>query len=124
MMLQISSTQFAAFQADRLKQANVALEQYLSKRFPNVTDEAGGSLWTEVVANGRARSAQFGIIREDLVASFLDLTVMYGDNFWSEDWSSDVLCSDVLKEDEKIAALHRRIEQSEQASIINGKYVS
>lgn len=87
------------------------LTRYILARFPHVLagDEQAARA---IVEKGDASAKEYGITNEDDVALFIDMGVMYGDDFHREPWAFDVLTSDKLTSREKVLELRDRIFRS------------
>ncbi len=89
------------------------LVKYIMDRFPhefnvdNDEEQVRG-----IVERGNASAAGYGITDEDDVALFVDLTVMYGEDFHKEPWAENVLLSENLTSREKVWELRNRVGAS------------
>lgn len=89
------------------------LTQYIMDRFPHVFHVNNDEEQVRgIVERGNASAAEYGITNEDDVALFVDLTVMYGEDFHKEPWAADVLASDKLTPREKMWELRHRVGES------------
>jgi hypothetical protein len=111
-MFRIRDEQLRALSSALESRADRALVGYALHRFPAEYEQSDDSILLEFVKNVRAAARQFGIEREDNVATFLDLTVMYGQNFPKASWAHDVLASQALHGPDKVALLRHRIQQT------------
>ena len=94
----------------RVASSDELLSRYLSARFPQnfpTPEEAAA-----IVRQARARAERYGVVRDDDLATFLDLSVLYGDRFDSADWACDVLSCDRLHGPDKMAILRDRVRSS------------
>ena len=57
-------------------------------------------------------AAEYGIKKEEDVAVFLDLSVMYGEDFHRDEWASDVLADEAIAPSKKVDELRERVFQS------------
>jgi hypothetical protein len=89
-MLQISKEQFLLFKADALNRANLRMVQYAKERFPDLTMDKLDKDIMSFVIKVRRLANQNDLTEETDVATALDLSVMYGIDFYSELWVSDV----------------------------------
>ena len=93
-MLKINARQLEAMKTRRRERANRQMAEYAKSRFPATcggpTEEV-----MRTVDECRNRASRYGIVREDLVAGFLDFWIMFGDSFDMSEWSADVLNSDL-----------------------------
>jgi hypothetical protein len=55
---------------------------------------------------------EYGITKEEDVAVFLDLSVMYGEDFHKDEWASDVLTDEALSPGAKMDELRERVFES------------
>ena len=99
--------QFAAAQTAR---ANDDLDRYLRQRFPDLLGARSEGEVLDLVQTVRIKAKLFGIEREDNVATFLDLTIMYP-RFPDAAWSRDILASDKLNGPDKMALLRDRVRR-------------
>jgi hypothetical protein len=60
----------------------------------------------------RRRAQQYGITKENDVATFLDLTIMYGPDFPRASWASDILREEKILGPYKMALLRQRVRKS------------
>lgn len=111
-MFRIRSEQVTALSQEREARADVALVPYARQRFPTEFVEQNDSQVQHFIHGVRGEARKFGIEREDCVATFFDLTVMYGSDFPKAPWASDVLSSNALKGPDKIALLKYRVKQT------------
>jgi hypothetical protein len=90
------------------------LVKYVLERFPHVFQvfEKDEEVARGIVERGNAAAAEYGITEEDDVALFVDLMVMYGDDFHREPWASEVLTSDTLTSRQKVWELRNRVGES------------
>lgn len=110
-MLLIRKEQLAAFEASRIDQANARLAQYARRRFP---DRFVGTPERDLIgfaAEIRSRARPHGIVEEPDVATALDLTVMYGPDFYASDWARDVFAVVDWSGSRKIAVVRERVRR-------------
>jgi hypothetical protein len=111
-MLQIRADQLKALSLAQESRANRVLVSYVMERFPAEFQERNDPSVLEFVQGVRSAARQFGIEREDNIATFLDMTVMYGQDFPTAPWARDILVSEALHGPDKVALLRHRIEQT------------
>jgi len=108
----IRSDQLGTFDEDARTRANRHLAAYARERFPerffNTTDE----VLLRIVEEIRHRAAAEGFEQEDHIASFLDLTVMYGGDFPRSAWAEPILTNKGLDAEHKMQSLAMRVEES------------
>lgn len=90
--------------------ANNGLIHYLRQRFPDLLRARPDSEMLALVEEARRRAKRFGIEREDNVATFLDLTVMFP-GFPDLPWAQDIVESEKLHGPDKMALLRNRVER-------------
>jgi hypothetical protein len=98
--------------SDALHQGMSArLVKYVMARFPHVfkeDQEAARGLIERVIAAAEG----YGINKDQDVAIFADLSVMYGEDFHRQPWAVDVLTSETLAPREKMLELRDRVYES------------
>ena len=104
----ISSGMFDEFARAQTKRANERLASYLRERFPDQFGAQPRDSLLQIVQDARTKARRFGIEREDNVATFLDLTVMYA-GFPDLRWAIDILNGKTLHGPDKIAILRDRV---------------
>jgi hypothetical protein len=104
----ISSAALDRFASAQTTRANEALVEYLRQRFPDQfgTQPREGTL--EIVRAARMTAKKYGVEREDNVATFLDLMVMYP-GFPDLLWAANVLNANTLHGPDKMAMLRDRV---------------
>jgi hypothetical protein len=90
-MLKIRAEQFQALAADVRERADRELAKYVRGRFPRLLGPKADADVIALVVRVRGTAQSYGIVREDNVATFLDLSVMYGEEFHRDPWAADVL---------------------------------
>ena len=111
-MLRIRKKQMGEFSTAMLRRADLRLAVYARKRFPAIFRKTTDTELGRFVENVRAEAKKHGIEREDNVATFLDFTVMYGQEFAGSSWAADILKCDALHGPDKVAILRHRVEQT------------
>lgn len=111
-MIRIRSELMNELSSHSLATANVALIDYARKRFPEEFIITADSEMLEFVKRIRSLAGRYGIDREDNVATFLDLSVMYGEDFHESPWASEVLSTDALHGPDKMALLRHRVGET------------
>lgn len=86
------------------------LVDYISARFPAFAHKIGRDRVSGLVAKQRATMARFGIETEADLATTMDLTVMYGSNFWKADWADDVFLIEPLSGAERTQIFRERCQ--------------
>lgn len=93
-MFRMRQEQVEAFDASYVLRAKQRLAVYASKRFPTRFPEAGDAELHRFVDRVWGAAHEHDINKENDVATFLDLSVMYGEDFYQESWASATLQSD------------------------------
>jgi hypothetical protein len=104
----ISSATLDLFATAQTARANEALVEYLQQRFPAQFGTQPREDTLEIVRAARMKARKFGIEREDNLATFLDLTVMYP-GFPDLRWAINVLNANTLHGPDKMAMLRDRV---------------
>ena len=104
-MLKITNQQLDAMLALKEAEANRILAERAIVRFPTTTRQISGDELLLTAVRARSSAKQFGIDREDNVAIFFDLTIMYGVEFFNEPWASEILFCSTLHGPDKMALL-------------------
>jgi hypothetical protein len=111
-MLAIYPKQLEELEKHCRLQANIKLAEYAAKRFPaNFKDLAPERLLT-FVDKVRSQAEKYEFEKEVHVATFLDLLVMYGDDFPKSEWAAPTLAAANLSPDAKITLLRQIVEAS------------
>lgn len=111
-MMIIRSEQMQVLAGHCRHSANQRLVDYLRQRFPQAAaDRAEADLLRFVDAVRQAAEAR-GLEREDQIATWLDLAVMYGLDFAEAAWAAPILNDPELAADGKLAALLRSVHRS------------
>jgi hypothetical protein len=108
----IRPDQLKAFSIEMLERADRELVVYARRRFPQISANTTDDELLALVKQVRAEAQRYGMEREDNVATYLDLTVMYGNGFCRAEWARDVLESGTLHGPDKLALLKRRVGRS------------
>src|SRR5271165_393014 len=111
-MWTIRREQISELSSPMLRKADIQLADYARKRFPTVFKSSSDEELRALVAKLRTQAKEFGIQREDNIATFLDFTVMYGEDFHKAHWAADILGSSVLHGPDKMAVLSHRVRLS------------
>jgi hypothetical protein len=103
--------QFDALEISVIAQANARLAQYARNRFPGqFRDKSEGDL-IAFAAEIRRRAGHFGITAEADLATVLDLSVMYGADFYAADWVRDVFAVPDWDGAHKLEVLRTRVRR-------------
>jgi hypothetical protein len=108
----IRAEQMAVLRSHAQNRANVVMADYARKRFPTLYADAPQQELLELAQEARTRAAEFGIHREDLIATWLDLMVMYGSEFHRNEWASGILGDFGSDPEVRFAVLTRLVERS------------
>lgn len=106
----IQSKMLSSFAEAQEARANRELIGYLRTRFTEHLATQSDDDLLQIVQTARKKARTFGIEREDNVATFLDLTVMYP-KFPDVAWATDILTTDKLHAPDKIALLRDRLRR-------------
>ena len=93
-------------------QANVKLAEYAAKRFPANFKDLDPAQLLVFVDKARSQAERYEFEKEAHVATFLDLLVMYGDDFPQSQWAAPTLAAPNLSPDAKITLLRQIVEAS------------
>ncbi len=110
--MQIRSAQLSEFADLQRERANQKLIEYLRHRYPAKFAEKPDSQLARFASYGRSEAKRYGIVREDSLATYLDLWIMYGADFPLAEWAVDVMTCDALHGPDKMSILRHRIVQS------------
>jgi hypothetical protein len=108
-MLNIRLEQFQALTTAVGDRANRELAHYARSRFPAKLAEIVDSELLAIVVRVRQVAQSYAIDREDNIATFLDLTMMYGEDFHKDRWAAEVLTSDALHGPDKMVLLRHKV---------------
>jgi hypothetical protein len=92
--------------------ANHHLVIYARQRFPMQFEQTDDDTLYKFVEKVRSTANKYKIQKENDVATFLDFTVMYGEDFHKDPWASDFLKCDTLHGPDKMAMLRDRVQKS------------
>lgn len=101
-----------ALAAMRIDAANQRLVSYLRARFPGRYDAIPDDRLRAAIDRMRGTAADYGIQRENDVATFLDFTVMYGQDFHRDAWAREILQVKELHGPDKMDVLRDRVRGS------------
>jgi len=110
-MLHITKEQFSLFKGDAIKRANVRLVQYAKERFPDLIKVKRDEDIMGYVLIVRKLANQHDITEEADIATALDLSVMYGFDFYNEAWVSDVFTVSEWSGAYKIEIIRERVRR-------------
>jgi hypothetical protein len=82
------------------------------RRFPSWCSRKAPHQLESWIVSRRSKAKHFGIEREDNFATFLSLSVMYGDMFVDEEWARSILSCVELHGPDKMALLVAAVEGS------------
>jgi hypothetical protein len=108
-MFELSPKSFQGFKAEKRDRNRAELRRYLRQRFPQVEPLAADETANEVIAAAEQLVDRFDLPEEG-IPTICDLLVMYGPEFWKEEWA-DVLLMDGITGREKYTILRRRCEK-------------
>ena len=108
----IRADQMGDLAGNARQRANAGLADYARRRFPDRFGATPDNVLIRIAEEVRRRAAADGFEREDHVATYLDLTVMYGAEFGKSAWAAPILANEEYTPDQRIAALQVRVEES------------
>jgi hypothetical protein len=111
-MLRIRPEQVTTLTLSLTQRANRHLVLYARTRFPRELAHTDETALYELVTKVRVAAQQYGIHKENDVATFLDLTVMYGPDFPHASWATDILREEKTLGPYKMAVLRQRVRKS------------
>jgi hypothetical protein len=111
-MFQIRKEQLTSFDLSLREQSDRTLVKYAMTRFPSEFPVTENAKTLEFVKQLREKAKQFGVEKENDVATFLDFVVMYGEDFPSASWAEDVLTCDGMHGPDKMALLRFRVQEA------------
>lgn len=97
------------FASQAIDQANLRMVAYAKRRFPEYFCAETDNAIKAFVSTVRNQAKGYGISNEDDVATALDLTVMYGKDFYDANWAADVIALVELIGAEKMEILRQRV---------------
>lgn len=92
-----------------LNRANQSLAEYAKHRFPGLFDNKTIDELIPEIIKVRERAKQFGLVNENDIATAVDFSVMYGGNYYTAEWASDVFSLNGMSGAEKMAILRARV---------------
>ena len=95
--------------AAMLERANRDLADYLRRRFPTLLAHRTTEELLPAIRLVRDRAKRYGILYENDVATAMDLSVMYGSEFFSAEWAADILDMDGISGVQKMRMLRARV---------------
>lgn len=108
-MLKIREEQIAAFRALIAAEADVRLAEYARRRFEEEFAGQADEDVLEFVVRVRRKAEDHGVTSTDDVASAIDLTIMYGPNFYEDEWASDVFEVEEWDGERKMNIIRQRV---------------
>lgn len=108
--LKVKDAQIQAISTGREIRANRTLLQYANDRFPELKDDS--SIDEEFVAACRKVANFYQVFKENDIATFLDLSIMYGAAFHKDDWAHVILSNTSMHGPDKIFLLKHLIEET------------
>ncbi len=109
-MLQIRTDQMKELLRAAVAAANRDLCLYARARFADHFEEMPQEKLLAFVSDIRDEARAYGIVNENDVATALDLTVMYGADFYTEEWAADIFSLPNLSGDRKMEMLRWRVK--------------
>lgn len=90
--------------------ANAKLVVYSKQRFPNMPVVTMFTI--DDVRKVRDAAKQYKIFKENDVATFLDFSIMFGNDFHTDSWAHPTLICKALHGPDKMALLRHMVRQS------------
>lgn len=87
------------------------LVKYVMARFPPIYGEDEDAAFA-LVDRVTTTAAEYGITKDEDLALFADLSVMFGEDFHRDPWAVEVLTSETMKPREKMIELRSRVHES------------
>ncbi len=78
---------------------------YAHERFPERLVRTEDAELLKLISRVRLTANGYGLTREQHVANFLDMTLMYGEQFHTAPWAAAVIQSNEMSEDCKLSIL-------------------
>jgi hypothetical protein len=111
-VLSIKADQMQSLSEAHQRRVDRDLGDYLKLRFPTVFEGRSDEEVQDLSRRVRSVAKAYGIEKENDVATFGDLSVMYGEDFHLQPWASDVLACDALHGPDKMTLLRLRVEET------------
>jgi hypothetical protein len=108
-MFTVRNQQVETLTVSLREQSNARLAVYAKERFPRKFAHSPGEDLSALARRVRKTANLYGIERENDVATFLDLTVMYGDDFHHAPWATSVLSNEAMHGPDKMAMLRYQV---------------
>jgi hypothetical protein len=108
-MLKIRQIQLDAIVASLHHRANAALARYARRRFPGELGSASDNELIELVERVRSTASTYGFQMENDVGTFLDLSIMFGEDFRRQKWAAEILSDDALHAPDKMELLRHKV---------------
>ena len=106
-MLTIGARQMDALLASQIERADGRLVAYARGRFPDFCADLADDVLRNLASRIRIEARHYGLAREEEVATFLDLALMYGEDFPWRDWARHYLDRTEDTPSARLAALAR-----------------
>jgi hypothetical protein len=111
-VLIIRTEQMAALAADARRRANADLAEYARRRFPTLFAEVPDDALLRLSEDARSSAYALGVKREDLVATWLDLIVMYGRDFAQSEWAAPIINDRCVDPETRLLSLTALVEST------------
>ena len=108
-MIRVRPEQKNALARDFEARLNNDMVAYARKRFPDEFRHTPDNELLEQVIETRAAAKKHGITLENDVATYLDLTIMYGKHFPTADWAIETMSDIELTGSQKTKALRNEL---------------
>jgi hypothetical protein len=93
-MFKIRQDQLEAFDRSYLLRVKRRLAAYARKRFPQCFSQTDDSALLQLIDRVWTTAQRYRIDKENDVATFLDLSIMYGEQFHQSPWARPILETD------------------------------
>jgi hypothetical protein len=104
-LMQITRSQLDAMVLSARDQGNARIAAYIRHRFPQAVDDRSLDWQCAFVERLREEAGRYGLSRDDHVATFGDLVMMYGLEFGTAPWAVPILQSSLLDAECKVEGL-------------------
>lgn len=96
-----------------VQQADFELVAHARQRFPEHLAKVDDRQLRDFVASVRKLAAGYDVVNQDDVATAVDLTIMYGEDFYRQEWASDIFDVASWSSADMMSALRDRVRAVE-----------
>jgi hypothetical protein len=108
-MIKITQEQLDALAVSLCERANVTLTNYARNRFRLEFNEVSDVELTRLAERVRKTATTYDLERENDIATFLDFSVMYGEDFHRDDWAREILRDNTLHGPDRMQLLRHKV---------------